>query len=156
MPELLKKKFMSDTVTLSTERPAWHRYVHLLVVYLVWGSTYFAVKIALHGETALTPLAMQTWRNWFAGLLLVALAFATSRRLPRLGWREGMLCAVSGILMWVLGNGLSTLASRHAASTFIVMAMGMTVLVVMSRLIRVGIARRDALRCRDDHSLTAR
>lgn len=104
---------------------SWAGIGNLLVVYLVWGSTYFAVKIAVTGPPGIAPLQLQTWRMWAASALLIALGLIRTRRFPTLSIRQLAICAVSGILMWVGGNGLATLASRHAASGFIVMAMGM-------------------------------
>lgn len=104
---------------------SWAGIGNLLIVYLVWGSTYFAVKIAVTGPPAIAPLQLQTWRMWAASALLIAIGLFRTRRFPALSTRQVLICAASGILMWVLGNGLATLASRHAASGFIVMAMGM-------------------------------
>lgn len=103
---------------------SWSGIGNLLIVYLVWGSTYFAVKVAVTGPAAIAPLQLQTWRIWAASALLIALAMFRTKRFPALSVRELVICAVSGILMWVGGNGLATLASRHAASGFVVMAMG--------------------------------
>lgn len=104
---------------------SWTNLGNLLVVYLVWGSTYFAVKIAVTGPPSIAPLQLQTWRMWAASALLIAIGLSRTRRFPVLSAKQIVICAASGILMWVTGNGLATLASRHAASGFIVMAMGM-------------------------------
>ncbi|ACM28826.1 MULTISPECIES: DMT family transporter [Rhizobium] len=104
---------------------SWHRYGHLAVVYLVWGSTYLAVKICVSGPSALSPLQLQTWRMWMAGILLIGLSFFSGNLPSKIRIRDLPTCCVTGALMWVSGNGLATLASRHATSGFIVMAMGM-------------------------------
>ncbi len=109
----------------SQQGAAWKGIGNLLVVYLVWGSAYFAVKIAVTGPPAISPLQLQTWRMWAASALLIAIGLFRTGRPPALSLRQLAICAASGILMWVGGNGLATLASRHAASGFIVMAMGM-------------------------------
>lgn len=99
-------------------------YGHLLTIYLVWGAAYLAVKVCLSGPVAITVLQLQSTRMWCAGALLAALAML------RHGWpgwpsrRDIGICAATGMLMWVAGNGLATLASRHATSSFIVMALG--------------------------------
>ncbi|MCR5942602.1 permease [Ochrobactrum sp. XJ1] len=111
--------------TLPTRPVICGRFVHLLIVYVVWGSTYFAVKLAIGNGSLVTPLQLQTWRMWSAGALLLAVAFVKMRTFPRIQARHIHLCVVSGIAMWVFGNGLATLASTTAASVFIVMAMGM-------------------------------
>jgi drug/metabolite transporter (DMT)-like permease len=116
---------MSAIEDTKSRSGSWAGIGNLLVVYLVWGSTYLAVKIAVTGPPAIAPLQLQTWRMWAASILLIAIGLFRTRRFPALSSKQIAICAASGILMWVLGNGLATLASRHAASGFIVMAMGM-------------------------------
>ncbi|MCJ8143429.1 EamA family transporter [Ancylobacter sp. A5.8] len=99
-------------------------YGHLLTIYLVWGGGYLAVKVALSGPAALTVFQLQSARMWCATLLLAGLAAFRHGWPGRPAPRDLLVCAASGLLMWVAGNGLATLASRHAASSFIVMAMG--------------------------------
>lgn len=131
-------------MSLAAERTAapdaWQRYAHLAVVYVVWGAAYFAVKIVVGGDSPVAPLQLQVWRIGLSGILLIALAFATTRRLPTLRLRDLMLCAISGILMWVFGNGLAVRASLHATSAFIVMAMGM---IPLWTILLVSLVRRQ-------------
>lgn len=117
---------------------SWQRYGHLAVVYVVWGAAYFAVKIVVGGDSPVSPIQLQVWRIGIAGVLLIGLAFATTRRVPAVRPRDLLLCAASGILMWVCGNGMAVAASRHAASAFIVMAMGMIPLwtILIDSLVR--------------------
>ncbi len=128
----------------ASARPAapasWQRYGHLAVVYVVWGAAYFAVKIVVGGDSPVAPLQLQVWRIALSGVLLVALALAATRRLPVMRPRDLLVCAASGILMWVCGNGLAVAASRHATSAFIVMAMGMIPLWTM---LLVSLVRRQ-------------
>ena len=52
--------------------PVKHVWIALLIVYLVWGSTYFGIKVAV--ET-IPPLLAAGSRFLVAALLLAALAF---------------------------------------------------------------------------------
>lgn len=88
------------------------------------GAAYLAVKICLSGPATITVLQLQASRLWGAALLLAAVSAIISGRPPRLSRRDFWLCALSGALMWVGGNGLAAVASRHAASNFVVMALG--------------------------------
>ncbi len=99
-------------------------YGHLLTIYLVWGAAYLAVKVCISGPAYITVLQLQSARMWCAALLLALLATVRRGRPARPSPRDLGICAASGLLMWVAGNGLATLASRHAASSFIVMALG--------------------------------
>lgn len=91
----------------------------LLSVYLVWGSTYLAMRIAIE---AVPPLLMSGIRYILAGVLL--LAFLRWRGMPwpaRRQWRDaGMV----GILLMVGGNGLVGLAMERGVSS------GMSALLV--------------------------
>ncbi|WNJ92663.1 DMT family transporter [Bosea sp. 685] len=117
-------KTREAAVAASSPSPSLLSYGHLLIIYLVWGAAYLAVKICLSGPATITVLQLQTARLWGAALLLAAVSAITSGRPPRLSRRDFWLCALSGVLMWVGGNGLAAVASLHAASNFVVMALG--------------------------------
>lgn len=83
----------------------------LLAVYLVWGSTYFAIRVALESWP---PFTMAAIRFLIAGGLLYA--FLRWRGVPaptRAQWRNA---AVTGALLLGLGNGLVCHAEQSVAS----------------------------------------
>lgn len=87
-----------------------------LVVYLVWGSTYLAIRVAV---TALPPWLMAGSRMLVGGAALALLALALGHRWPR-GWRALGTVALSATLMMPGSNGLVSWAehaipSNHAA-----------------------------------------
>lgn len=81
-------------------------------VYLVWGSTYLAIRI---GVQTVPPLAFAGFRFLLAGLLLYPLARARSRT-PSPTFRQWRAAAVIGVLLVVGGNGLVTWAEQTVAS----------------------------------------
>jgi drug/metabolite transporter (DMT)-like permease len=84
-----------------------------LVVYLVWGSTYFFIKRSVATIPTFAVLAIR----WTVGgvLLLVIAAFTGRlRRMP--GIREIASAAALGTLLLVLGNGLITEAEKRLDS----------------------------------------
>jgi drug/metabolite transporter (DMT)-like permease len=82
------------------------------IVYVVWGSTYLAIAIAV--ET-LPPLLYAGLRFALAGLVLTAwLAFRGVDL--RISWRELAGAAVVGILLLAVANGLVVLAERTVPS----------------------------------------
>lgn len=86
--------------------------VALLCVYVVWGSTYYGVVVALEG---FPPLLMAGSRHLAAGaLLLVILLF---RREPLPKGRQWLSCALLGLLFQSLGNGLVVVGSQWVASS---------------------------------------
>jgi drug/metabolite transporter (DMT)-like permease len=80
-------------------------------VYLIWGSTYLAIRVAV--ET-LPPFLLAGVRFTIAGLVLLALVRLAGTKMPTLKhWRNA---GISGILMLVGGNGLVVLAEREVPS----------------------------------------
>lgn len=80
-------------------------------VYLIWGSTYLAMRVAVEG---LPPFFMASTRFVVAGLFL--LVFLRVRGAPWPSWREWWWAVPVGTLMFALGNGTVALAERNISS----------------------------------------
>src|SRR5689334_6795079 len=65
--------------TPGTSRAAFSAWAALLVVWLVWGSTYLAIRVA---DRSIPPFAMAAARYLTAGAVLYPLALLGSRRRP--------------------------------------------------------------------------
>jgi len=90
----------------------WQVPVALAIVYVVWGSTYFAIRVALQG--GFTPFVMAGVRFLVAGGLLFALARLRGEPIPtRVQWINA---AKMGLLLLVCGNGLVVTAEQWVAS----------------------------------------
>ena len=63
-------------------------YLHLGIVYLVWGSTYLAIRVAVREGSGFPPFSMGATRVILAGLLLLGWA-ALSRKRVRPSRRVG-------------------------------------------------------------------
>jgi drug/metabolite transporter (DMT)-like permease len=112
------------------------------VVYVVWGSTYLAIAIAV--ET-LPPLLYSGVRFSLAGLILATwLAF---RRVDlRISRRELGGAAAVGILMLASGNGLVSVAERTVPSGVAALIVASIPLwIVLYRMIAGDHVRRDLL-----------
>jgi drug/metabolite transporter (DMT)-like permease len=83
----------------------------LLALYLIWGSTYFAIKVGLEG---LPPLLMAGTRFLAAGGALYAAL--RLRGAPRPGAAEWRSAAVVGVLLCG-SNGLVTVAEQDVSSS---------------------------------------
>ena len=83
----------------------------LLAVYLVWGSTYLAMRIAV--ET-LPPMLMGAARFTIAGGILLALGRRSVGRWPTA--REWRAAAPVGALLFVAGNGFVAFAETSLSS----------------------------------------
>ncbi len=89
--------------------------LHLLVVYIVWGSTYLAIRVAVREGAGFPPFTLAFMRVVAASAILFTWAALKGDRL-RLTRAEFPLLLGSGILLWVGGNGLVTWAEMHASS----------------------------------------
>lgn len=79
-------------------------------IYLVWGSTYLAIRYAV--ET-IPPLVTAGIRHTVAGGILFAWAYARGFRAKREHWIAG---AILGALFFLVGHGTLHWAEQHVAS----------------------------------------
>lgn len=79
-------------------------------IYLVWGSTYLAIRYAV--ET-IPPLVAAGVRHTVAGGVLLAWAYARGYRSRREHWIAG---AIVGALFFLVGHGTLHWAEQHVAS----------------------------------------
>ena len=86
--------------------------VAFAIIYLVWGSTYLAIRI---GVQVLPPALFAGVRFVLAGILMLAYAFARGARLPA-SRRDWFNISVTGLLMLVGGNGCVTWAEQWIES----------------------------------------
>jgi len=97
--------------------------LHLAVVYLVWGSTYLAIRVAVREGSGFPPFYLGAARVLAAAVLLFAWVLLSRRRLlPRRS--ELAVLAGSGLLMWTGGNGLVTWAETRADSGLAALMVG--------------------------------
>ncbi|MCW3064681.1 MAG: yedA [Solirubrobacterales bacterium] len=86
----------------------------LLVVYVVWGSTYLAIRLMVETIPALLGAGV---RFFLAGAILLAvLAAQRGWSAVRVAPRSLAACALVGLLLPFGGNGLVTIAERHIPS----------------------------------------
>ncbi|MGI8578883.1 MAG: EamA family transporter [Nocardioidaceae bacterium] len=91
--------------------------VALGIVYVVWGSTYLAIRITVQD---LPPMASASWRYLCGGILLAVILALHG------GWRGGwrrlhatsrelLGCAALGLLLPALGNGMVSVGESQGA-----------------------------------------
>lgn len=123
-----------DCVFLSVTAPAKHVWIALAVVYVVWGSTYFGIKIAV--ET-IPPLLAAGTRFATAALLLGAV----------LAWRGATLritraelgaSAIAGLLLLGIGVGLVHVAETRIDSSIAAMIAGTVPLQIIGLRLIAG------------------
>ena len=110
--------------------------LNLIVVYLVWGSTYLFIRLTVQEGSGFPPFAMAAGRTLCASAILFILAFVFGHRV-RVTGPDLWILLLSGILLWVGGNGLVVWAERHADSGYAALVIGTTPMwpVIMESLL---------------------
>ena len=91
--------------------PTWKLMVAFGLVYLIWGSTYLAIRI---GVETMPPYVMAGIRFMIAGVLMFVIARASGAKMPsRLDWRSGLI--IGGLLL-LGGNGGVSYAEQKLPS----------------------------------------
>jgi drug/metabolite transporter (DMT)-like permease len=125
----------TTTPTTPTKAPATAGLVALalLVVYVVWGSTYLGIRVVVKEAP---PFLGMGSRFFTAGILLgvlVSLKGGVGRL--RVTRRELLGCATVGLLLPVLGNGLVSVGEDRGAPS------GVTALLIASAPLMIAIFR---------------
>jgi drug/metabolite transporter (DMT)-like permease len=95
-------------------------------VYLIWGSTYLAIRIAVQG---LPPFIGSALRFWVAGAILLAIAFLQGH--PRPERRQILGAAVVGLCFLLGGNGGIVWAEQYLSSGMAALIQATTPLWVL-------------------------
>jgi drug/metabolite transporter (DMT)-like permease len=115
----------------------------LWIVYLVWGSTYLGIKVAVR---TLPPLLTAGTRFLAAAAILALVALATRRSL-RVAPREAFSAACLGVALLTLGVGMVHVAETRIDSGVAAMIAGSVPLqiVLMRRLVGEQVPRATAM-----------
>lgn len=131
---------IQSTGLIAVRRPIpWKGLFFLAVVYLVWGSTYLAIHVAVSPEGGMPPFALGAMRLSTAGALMLGWAAATGRPV-RMPARELVTHATLGTLLWLGGNGLVVWALTRTSSGYAALLMG--AMPIFAALLDAGLARR--------------
>lgn len=99
----------------------WHLLAAFAAIYLIWGSTYIAIRFAV--ETV-PPFFLGAVRFMLAGLVMFVWAWAQGAAMPtRRQWRAA---AFAGFLLFVLNNGGLVWASQYVPSGMAALLIGAT------------------------------
>ncbi len=83
----------------------------LASVYLIWSSTYYAIRVAVQ---TVPPFLTAGLRYLAAGLVMMAFAKLRGEAVP--GARTWARSSIVAVLLFVVGNGFVALASQHIGS----------------------------------------
>lgn len=112
------------------------------IVYVVWGSTYLAIRIVV---TDLPAMASASWRYAAGGLILGALlSLRGGLGVLRVQRTELLGCAVLGLLLPTLGNGLVSVGEQEGAPSGLaaLIIAGVPLWVIVYRVVTGDSPRR--------------
>jgi drug/metabolite transporter (DMT)-like permease len=109
--------------------PGWQVWSALLIVYVVWGSTYLAIRVVVE---SMPPFLASGIRFGTAGLVLAALLVVRGgvSRL-RVSRRELASAALIGILLLCVGNAMVSVGEITVPSGVAALVIGIVPLVVL-------------------------
>lgn len=111
-------------------KDTWVGLGHLLVVYIVWGSTYLAMRITVMDGSGFPPFSMGSSRLIVAGCLILLFCYFWGKKM-RLELNEIALLVLTGNLMWLGGNGMVLWAERNVDSGYAALLVGTTPIWIM-------------------------
>jgi drug/metabolite transporter (DMT)-like permease len=91
--------------------PRWKTLIAFAIIYFVWGSTFYAIRV---GVRDVPPLLLAAARFTIAGVALFLWALAQGAGLPR--QREWAAIALVALLIFVVDYGILFLAEQRVAS----------------------------------------
>ena len=94
-----------------THRPAWKTLLAFAIIYFVWGSTFFAIRV---GVREVPPFLLAALRFLVAGLVLYGWMIARGERSP--SGRQWMSAFLLAVLIFVLDYGLLFWAEQRVPS----------------------------------------
>jgi drug/metabolite transporter (DMT)-like permease len=121
--------------------PDWQVWAALLVVYIIWGSTYLGIRVVV--ET-MPPLFSAAARHILAGTILFAfMAFRHGRGALRLSREEWKAAGFVGLALLLGGNGLVMLGERDVPSGLAALIIAVVPLFVV--MLRFAFGERVVL-----------
>jgi drug/metabolite transporter (DMT)-like permease len=109
--------------------PAWQVWAALLIVYLVWGSTYLGIRVVV--ETMPPFLAAGIRFVVAGGVLMIILAVRHGPGSLRITRRELGSTALIGLLLLCIGNGGVSLGEQSVPSGLAALVVGVVPLMVL-------------------------
>jgi drug/metabolite transporter (DMT)-like permease len=131
------------------ERGSARVWAALWAVYILWGSTYLAIRVAVHPShgAPIPPMVLAGARFTFAGVLMLAATLrrpASDGRPDPLGTRQWMAAAVIGLALPFGGNGLVSVAEKRIPSG--VAAVVVATVPIWAAVFAAAIGRERATR----------
>ncbi|MCX6112275.1 MAG: EamA family transporter [Proteobacteria bacterium] len=92
-------------------------FAYLLTIYLVWGSTYLAMRVGVMNGSGFSPFSFGAVRLLIAGPIILLISYLMKKRI-RITASEFKSLALSGILLWLTGHGLILWGEQYIESGY--------------------------------------
>ena len=89
--------------------------INLFIVYLIWGSTYLAIRIGIRSGAGFEPFWFGGMRVFTAGIILLGWGLIRGKEI-RPSKKDLLILMGSGFLLWIGGNGLVVWAEQQVNS----------------------------------------
>lgn len=122
-------------------RPTWKTLLAFAIIYLVWGSTFFAIRI---GVREVPPFLLAAMRFLVAGLVLYGWLIARGERSPSA--RQWLSAALLAVLIFVVDYGLLFWAEQRVPSG--IAAVMMATIPAFTALFEIILLRTQRLTLR--------
>jgi drug/metabolite transporter (DMT)-like permease len=122
-------------------QPRWKTLLAFAIIYLVWGSTFLAIRIGVH---EVPPLLLAGMRFFAAGIILFAWMRATGTASP--SGREWASATVLAVLIFLVDYGLVFWAEQRVPSG--ITAVMLATIPVFTALLEILILRTQKLTLR--------
>jgi len=124
----------------ATHQPRWKTLLAFAIIYFVWGSTFYAIRVGVH---EVPPLIFCAMRFLAAGLLVYGWAIAAKQRNP--SGREWLSVIVLAFLIFVVDYGLLFWAEQRVASGIAaVMLATIPAFMALSEIVILGTQKLTA------------
>ncbi len=109
--------------------PAWLVWTALIIVYVVWGSTYLAIR---HVVESMPPFLAAGVRFAVAGAIMaVVLVLRSGPSRMRVTWQQLRGAAVVGALLLFIGNGFVSMGETTVPSGLAALIVGIVPVIVL-------------------------
>ncbi len=105
-------------------------FLYLSTIYLVWGSTYLAMRIGVMPGSGFPPFALGAARLLVAGPILLLISRLMGHKIL-VSKRDLFDAAVAGLMMWLIGHGLILWSEQYVDSGYAALVIGSSPIWVM-------------------------
>ena len=99
--------------------------LNLIIVYVVWGSTYLAIRVAVRPGAGFPPFTLGLLRLGLASAILLGWSLLRKKKI-RINRSDVLVLAASGLLMWTAGNGLVAWSEQRVDSSIAALLVATT------------------------------